>query len=81
MDSTTAFVGASEQARMLAASEVTSPDLVELYLERIARLDGQLNAFRTVRAEIGSRRGGRRPTSTRRGRATSASRCADRGQG
>ena len=52
MDSTTAFVGASEQARMLAASEVTSPDLVELYLERIARLDGQLNAFRTVRAEM-----------------------------
>src|SRR5215212_9809850 len=52
MDSTTAFVGASEQARMLAASEVTCPDLVELYLERIALLDGELNAFRTVRAEM-----------------------------
>ena len=51
MDSTTAFAGASEQARMLAAGEVTSSDLVELYLERIARLDDQLNAFRTVRAE------------------------------
>src|SRR4051812_16475109 len=35
---------------MLASGEVTSPDLVELYLERIARLDGDLNAYRIVRS-------------------------------
>jgi amidase len=45
----TAFAGAAEQARMLAAGEVSSPALVELYLGRIDRLDGELNAFRTVR--------------------------------
>lgn len=44
-----AFADATEQARMLADGEVKSSDLVELYLERIARLDGRLNAFRTVR--------------------------------
>lgn len=49
MDSTEiAFAGAAEQARMLAAGAITAPDLLELYLERIARLDPELNAFRTV---------------------------------
>jgi amidase len=45
---TTAFAGAAALARMLADGDITSPDLIELYLERIARLDGQLNAYRTV---------------------------------
>lgn len=52
MDATTmAFAGAAEQVRILAAGDITSPDLLELYLERIARLDGQLNAYRTVRVD------------------------------
>ena len=48
---TTAFSGAAEQARMLAAGMATSPQLLEMYLERIGRLDPGLNAYRTVRAE------------------------------
>jgi len=48
---TTAFSGAAEQARMLASGVCTSLELLEIYLERIGRLDAQLNAFRTVRAE------------------------------
>ena len=48
---TTAFAGAAEQVRMLAAGDITSSDLLELYLERIARLDGQLNAYRRVRLD------------------------------
>lgn len=48
---TTAFAGAAEQARRLAAGDITSSDLLELYLERIARLDVQLNAYRTVRLD------------------------------
>ena len=48
---TTAFSGAAEQARMLAAGRATSPELLDIYLERIGRLDPQLNAYRTVRAE------------------------------
>jgi amidase len=45
----TAFVGAAQQAGILAAAEATAPDLLELYLERIDRLDPQINAYRTVR--------------------------------
>ena len=48
---TTAFSGAAEQARMLASGVCTSLELLEIYLERIGRLDSQLNAFRTVRAD------------------------------
>ncbi|MDF2825708.1 MAG: amidase [Mycobacterium sp.] len=43
-----AFAGAAEQARMLASGAVTAPALVELYLERIDRLDPELRAFRVV---------------------------------
>lgn len=49
MDATTAFASAATQAGMLAAGEITSIDLVELYLDRIARLDSKLNAYRVVR--------------------------------
>jgi amidase len=48
---TTAFAGAAQQVRMLAAGDVTASDLLELYLSRIARLDGRLNAYRIVRLE------------------------------
>ena len=52
---TTVFAGAAKQGRMLAAGEITAPELVELYLDRIARLDGELNAYRVVRS-AGARR-------------------------
>jgi amidase len=43
-----AYSGIRRQAALIAAGEVSSRELVDLYLERIARLDGQLNAFRVV---------------------------------
>jgi amidase len=46
-----AFAGAAEQARMLAAGAVTAPDLLELHLARIERLEPELNAFRVVLAD------------------------------
>ncbi|MGC2373613.1 MAG: amidase family protein, partial [Solirubrobacteraceae bacterium] len=52
MDATDlAFTGIARQAELVAAGEVSSRELVELYLERIERFDGQLNAFRVVLAE------------------------------
>lgn len=42
------FAGAAEQARLLAAGEITAPDLLGHYLERIARLDPTLRAYRVV---------------------------------
>src|SRR4051795_1899597 len=52
MDATElAFSGAAQQARLIASGEVSPRELVEVYLERIARLDPQLNAFRVVLAE------------------------------
>ena len=46
-----AFAGADEQARMIERGEVSSRELVELYLERIERLDPALNAYRVVFGE------------------------------
>jgi amidase len=43
-----AFAGIARQAELIAAGELSSRDLVEVYLERIQRLDPQLNAFRVV---------------------------------
>jgi amidase len=43
-----AFAGAAEQARMLADGQLTAPELLEIYLERIARLDSELRCYRTV---------------------------------
>ena len=52
MDATElAFAGIARQAELIAAGEISSRELVELYLERIARLDPKLNAFRVVLAE------------------------------
>jgi amidase len=50
-----AFAGAAEQARMLAAGELTAPALLEVYLQRIARLDPQLRSYRVVLAETARR--------------------------
>src|SRR5579875_3638262 len=46
-----AFAGAAEQARMLAEGAVTASALLEIYLERIARLDPQLRSYRVVLAD------------------------------
>jgi amidase len=50
-----AYAGIASQARLIAAGELSSTELVELYLERIERYDraGEwpLNAFRIVLAE------------------------------
>ncbi len=46
-----AFAGVTRQAELIRAGEVSARELVELYLERIGRLDPQLNAFRSVYAE------------------------------
>ncbi len=52
MDATDlAFAGAAQQARLIAAGDVSSRELVQTYLDRIARLDPQLNAWRIVFAE------------------------------
>jgi amidase len=46
-----AFAGIARQAELVRAGEVSPRELVELYLERIARIDPQLNAVRVVFAE------------------------------
>lgn len=46
-----AFAPALELAAKVRAREVSPPELVELYLARIERLDPQLNAYVTVDAE------------------------------
>jgi amidase len=43
-----AFAGAARQAEMLRARQVSSRELSELYLERIASIDPSLNCFRDV---------------------------------
>jgi amidase len=50
-DQDVAFAGAARQAEMLRAGEVSATELVRLSLDRIARLNPQLNAFRKVLAE------------------------------
>jgi amidase len=46
-----AYAGIAEQAELIARGEVSSRELVDLYLERIERYDAQLNAFRVVLGE------------------------------
>jgi amidase len=46
-----AFSGAGRQAELIRDKQVSPRELVELYLDRIARIDGELNAFRTVIGE------------------------------
>ena len=46
-----AYAGVAHQAELVRSGAVTARELVELSLERIARLDPSLNAFRVVRAE------------------------------
>ena len=52
MDATDlAFAGAARQAALVRSREVSARELAELYLERIQRLDPQLNAYRVTFAE------------------------------
>src|SRR5687767_4797050 len=46
-----AFAGIARQAELVRAGDVSPVELVELYLERIERLDPRLNAFRVVWGE------------------------------
>ncbi len=46
-----AFTPALEQARLIRTKEVSPVNLVEIYLERIQRLDSQLGSYFTVMAE------------------------------
>ena len=46
-----AFTPALDQAALVRAGDVSALELVELYLERIERLDPQLNAYVTVDAD------------------------------
>ncbi len=49
MDATElAYAGIAKQAELIAAGEVSSRELVDVYLERIKRLNPRLNAFRVV---------------------------------
>lgn len=50
-----AYTGAAEQARLLAAGVVTAPALLEVYLERIDRLDRELRSYRVVLVESARR--------------------------
>jgi amidase len=52
MDATDlAFAGIARQAELVRAGEVTPRELVELYVERIERIDPQLNTVHTLYAE------------------------------
>jgi len=51
MTSDIAFAGATEQARLLAAGEITAPKLLDTYLDRIKRLNPVLRAYRVVLAD------------------------------
>jgi amidase len=46
-----AFAGAARQAELVRSREVSARELVELYLARIDRHDGDLNAYRVTFAE------------------------------
>jgi amidase len=48
---TLAFLPALEQARLVRDGEVSSRELVQLYLDRIERFDGELKAYVTVVAD------------------------------
>ena len=46
-----AFAGLARQAELIAAGQVSSRELTELYLERIARLDPVIRSYRIVLAD------------------------------
>jgi len=46
-----AFAGLDRQAELIRAGEISSRELTELYLDRIARLDPRVRAYRVVLAD------------------------------
>ncbi len=52
LDESLAFAPAVELRAMLAERRISSVELTELYLSRIERLDGQLNAYLTLTPDI-----------------------------
>lgn len=48
LDPSLAFAGVARQAELISNGEISSRELVELYLHRIQRFDGWLNAMRVV---------------------------------
>ena len=69
-----AFAGVARQAELVRAGEVSPRELVETALERIGRLDPELNAFRVVFAERALTRG--RPGDRPRAAAATSARCS-----
>ena len=65
---------------MLTAATITAPALLEIYLDRIARLDPQLRSYRVVLAEHRAPGGPGRAAPPRRRRAAAAARCPGRDQ-
>src|SRR5436309_14012626 len=51
VDEEVAFAGAARIAEMVRAKEVSPTELVELYLDRIGRIEPRLNAYRVVLGE------------------------------
>ena len=50
VDENLAFAPAHELAGLIADKHISSVELTELYLSRMERLDGQLNAYLTLNA-------------------------------
>ncbi len=80
-DSEIACAGAARQAEMVRAGEVSPTELVRLCLERIERLDPQLNAFRVVLRRAGAAGGRAGRGAAEGGRGATAARRPDRAQG
>ena len=51
MDADLAFAGIARQAEAIRAGEVSATELIQLTLDRIERIDPQLNAYRVVMGE------------------------------
>jgi amidase len=51
VDEDLAYAGAARLAELVRSKEVSPSELVELYLDRISRIDSSLNAFRVVLGE------------------------------
>jgi amidase len=51
VDEDLAYAGAARLAELVRSNDVSPSELVELYLDRISRIDSRLNAFRVVLGE------------------------------
>ena len=52
IDENLAFAPATELKELIASKEVSPVEITQLYLDRIDRLDGQLNSYLTVTPEL-----------------------------